>query len=202
MDVIVYDALDTPLLEKSESSIVVPIEGVYAVMEVSSHLDARKLENDAEKIRAVKDMPKVAYPAGAEEFGPTYSLYGRNYVHHPVLGFCFAYDSATLDGLITELGALDDREDPARNVDMICSLTRGCVLNGEAVTHGEERVFTNWRALPSPTSERFAVDVDPDGDQRGIELALFYALMSQELLQARTRPIRMVPYLERWEGEL
>src|SRR4051794_10896156 len=34
MDLIIYDALETPLLEHSESSVVVPVEGVYGVIEV------------------------------------------------------------------------------------------------------------------------------------------------------------------------
>lgn len=39
MDLIVYDALETPLLNQAKSSIVVPVEGIFGVIEVSSRLD-------------------------------------------------------------------------------------------------------------------------------------------------------------------
>lgn len=61
IDLIVYDWLYTPLLDRSPSSVVVPVEGVYGVIEVSSRLDRTKLQADVEKIRAVKRMTKTAY---------------------------------------------------------------------------------------------------------------------------------------------
>jgi hypothetical protein len=46
MDLIVYDRLETPLIDRSESSVVVPIEGVCGVIEVSTRLDGSKMADD------------------------------------------------------------------------------------------------------------------------------------------------------------
>jgi hypothetical protein len=55
MDVIVYDAINSPVIHRSESGgIIVPVEGVHAVVEVTRHLDGRKLAQDAAKVASVK----------------------------------------------------------------------------------------------------------------------------------------------------
>jgi hypothetical protein len=158
IDIIIFDALDTPLLDRSESSVVVPVEGVYAVIEVASTLDGAKLQTDAAKIRAVKGMPKTAYPAGIERFGHGFDFYGRQFTHFPVFGFCFGYESAPLATLMTALGGLD-RSPLSENVDMICSLSRGCVVNGVPETKPGGGVrYRNWRALPYPGSTRCVIE--------------------------------------------
>jgi hypothetical protein len=196
MDLIVYDALETPLLERSESSVVVPIEGVYAVIEVSSKLTAAKLAKDAEKIRAVKAMPKRAY---FERTGiiTKYRFYGREWDSFPVHGFAFAYESLTTQKLVEKLSLIDDHDEISNNVDMICSLSRGCVANGvPAKSPSGERILTDWSGSPTPATIRFNIPVDPQGDARGDGLMLFYILAFSEIVQSRTEPLRMVPYME------
>jgi hypothetical protein len=194
MDLIIYDALETPLLEHSESSIVLPVEGVLAVIEVSSQLDRTKLQNDLAKLRAVKSMPKTAFyePLGHNPWG----FYGRQLNVFPVLGFCFAYDSPSAESLVRTVHGLD-AEDMAINVDTIVSLSAGCVANGErAVTPAGERIFRKWLGTPFTESERFAIPVDPGGPNAGDGLMVFYILMMHALAQARVAPIRVLDYME------
>lgn len=197
VDLIVYDALETPLLDRSESSVVVPIEGVYAVIEVSSNLTSRKLAQDAEKIRAIKAMPKTAYFLPRTGVIPQYGFYGKTYEAFPVLGFCFAYKSLTLPKLVEKVCLLDDFKDLSRNIDMICSLSHGCVANGVPIRnqHGE-RILTHWSGAPTTQTIRFPIGVDPQSDQRGVGLMMFYILAFSLIVQARPEPLSMVPYME------
>jgi hypothetical protein len=108
VDLIVYDRQETPLLDRSESSIVVPAEGVYGVVEVSSNLDTAKLREDTEKIRAVKRLPKTAYVEGGQRpIEWTTRLWGREHAYFPIVGFCFAYNSVGLETLWQELCNID-----------------------------------------------------------------------------------------------
>ena len=56
-DIIVYDALGCPnLFVDDDGNQVLPIEGVYAVIEVKTHLTHTKLEEAFEVARSVKDL--------------------------------------------------------------------------------------------------------------------------------------------------
>lgn len=191
VDIIVWDALETPLLDSSESSIQVPIEGVYGVIEVASRLDSAKLARDAAKIRAVKQMPKRAYFQRTGLVVPVSTVWGRQHAHFPVLGFCFAYDSVGLRFLERKLVQIDD-VDPSLNVDMICSLTRGNIANGIPTTtpRGAPDV-RELAAFPTPQNVRCRLV----GDDTGLNLMLFYLIACGTLVQGRTDPVRMAEYM-------
>jgi hypothetical protein len=195
MDLIVYDALETPLLDRSESSVVVPVEGVYGVVEVSSRLDGRKLREDNEKIRTVKAMTKDAYfdPPWGTPFDRTFNVNGADLAapFFPVLGFCFSYDSVEIDTLIKRLAELDS-DDPRENLDMICSLEKGII--GNAIPDDSE-FGGKWRAAPMPETGRLPLRIDPSGIPGGA-LMLFYVLMASVLMQADTPAIRVAAYIE------
>jgi len=192
IDLIVYDRLYTPLFDPSPSSIVVPVEGVYGVIEVSSQLDVAKLRGDVEKIRAVKGMPKAAYREQQEGEVVTSSyLWGRQQIgYFPVVGFCFAYESVDLTTLWTALLDIDDAEDRGNSVDMICSLSRGCIANGRAGTGG--RVI-GASAVPALDTVRFSF-APPGGPETGEALMLFYLLAGDVLASGFTRPIATTRY--------
>lgn len=195
-DIIIYDALQTPLLDRSESSIVVPIEGVYGVIEVSSRLDGPKLKEDVAKIRAIKRLPKTAYfqPSPQQAIVNTYSVHGQARTEFPTLGFCFAYESVSLRSLLKTLDELDDTEDLANNVDMVCSLSVGCIANGERYADGDFGRLTGAR---QPGLSRFGLPTKAGDRQRGegAALLLFYLIGCGLLTQADTKPIRMAAYM-------
>jgi len=194
IDLIIYDAIDTPVLDRSDSSVVIPIEGVYGVIEVSSRLDGPKLKADLAKIRSVKAMTKSAY------FDPPWAPFERSFNTHgadlaspffPVLGFCFAYDSVKIDTLAKRLDEFDD-DDPRNNIDLICSLEKGLIGNG---TPAESEFGAKWKAAPTRDSDRLPLRIDPIGVPGGA-LMIFYVLMASMLMQAETPAIRVAAYIE------
>ena len=154
MDVIVYDGHHTPLLDRSESSVVVPVEGVYAVIEVASDLDGSKLRDDVEKIRKAKRLPKTAYfQSGPQMLVQTTSMWGATFDHFPVLGFCFGYESSEIATLRDVVEELDDPDDLGQGVDMVCSLSRGCVVS--ATTTMDAAGVLTFRDISAAPSPRF-----------------------------------------------
>jgi hypothetical protein len=157
-DVIIYDRLETPLLDSAESSIVVPVEGVYAVVEVASDLQTGKLEEDLEKIRQIKALPKSAYFEGGEQaIEYTYAPHGTAARRFPVLGFAFGYDGAELGTLRDRLRELDDAEDLSHNLDMLCVLSRGVIVNGHVLVEDGAARLGAVRAAPEPGTYRVTV---------------------------------------------
>jgi hypothetical protein len=200
VDIIIYDALNTPLLASSGSSVKVPIEGVYGVIEVASRLDSRKLREDASKIERIKQMKKdpramIGLRSGLSTRG--FTFYGETSPVFPILGFSFAYESVELPTLMRTLRELDGQtEHAAHRLDMICSLAKGCIANGVPTKTPEgEDIYTEWSGTPDPGSERFRIAVDPD-DQPGVALMLFYLQGVSLFALARVHPLSMAPYME------
>ena len=198
VDLIVYDAFETPVLDRSQGGgVVVPIEGVYAVIEVASKLGGPKLGEDLENIRSVKHMTRRAWfhDGGGVQYSHRTSEW-------PILGFCFGYDSIRLPTLIAHLHELDDPEDAANNVDMICSLSKGCILNGVPLLDAEGRprehpqggpAFENIASSPGPETVRFAQRV-PKNDEGDAALRCFYTVGFDSVVRRRVEPINMFAY--------
>lgn len=213
VDLIVSDAAETPLLDRSPAGgVVVPVEGVYAVIEVSSMLDGRKLEEELDNIRSVKRMSKRAwFTTGVPPAEPT-SLYGRQWGRgtpeargFPPLGFCFAYDSQELETLRKHLAALDDTANAWNNVDVICSLSKGCIINGVPYKDRDGNVVktelgtvmhTNPASTPVPGLERIA-RFSPKDDEGADALKTFYTHAFGTVVRLRTEPINMWEYQRR-----
>jgi len=190
-DLIVYDRLETPLLDRSESSVVVPVEGVYGVIEVASRLDVTKLKEDAEKIRAIKALEKQAYWRPNDDIVKTYAPHGAPQEAWPVLGFCFGYEGNELDNLRAALSQADIG-DLAMNIDMLCVLDQGCIANADPDVDGQRGQISG---APSPGTRRLVIS--NDGAGMGGALMFFYLLAGGLLMQARTAPINMARYLGR-----
>jgi hypothetical protein len=75
-DVIVYDALRTPILGRSAEVQQIPIEGTYAVVEIKSILDTGALDDVVRKFTAIRSMWRHAYPDLSIESGPAFFLFG------------------------------------------------------------------------------------------------------------------------------
>lgn len=193
MDIIIWDAFETPLFDRSQSSIQIPIEGVYAVIEISTNLNGPKLAEDVEKIRQVKKMPKVAYFNASHGVVTRHTLWGRQFDHFPVLGFCFGLKSIQLSNLSNRLAVIDDADDLANNVDLICSLESGCIANatrGSGLSVG----FTKLQGQQSPGQVRCIVE-DKTSEAMASALMYFYLLGCGLVVQARTAPIRLAAYI-------
>ena len=186
----VYDRLETPLLDQSESSIVVPVEGVYGVIEVSSRLDVTKLREDVAKVREVKALEKGAYWERDDDIAISYAPYGEAQRVWPVLGFCFAYEGNELANLQAALRGLDE-DDLSKNLDMLCVLDQGCIANAELAGGSVGQI----RGVPYPGTQRLSIANEEAGMGGG--LMFFYLLAGGLLMQGGTAHINMARYLGR-----
>ena len=146
VDVILYDAMRTPMLFESpeQGHHLVPVEGVLAAIEVKAHLTKPLLESIVENCRSVKSLQKQAY------LGPPqrkYNIYEQEWDDFPIYYTVFAFEA---DNLYAEPlnDLMRDLELHVR-VDSVCCLDRGVNLNSS---------FTGQITNPmgfSPTPTRF-----------------------------------------------
>ena len=55
-DFILYDAFTSPSFLKRQTEVIIPVESVYATIEVKSTLDKRTLEQSVQNVRSVKSL--------------------------------------------------------------------------------------------------------------------------------------------------
>ncbi|MDD4495221.1 MAG: hypothetical protein PHV32_12935, partial [Eubacteriales bacterium] len=67
LDIIIYDALHTPIFFENVTTRVIPVECVYAVVDVKAFIDSNEIENIYTYMLSVRDMQKVALIPWIEE---------------------------------------------------------------------------------------------------------------------------------------
>jgi len=172
LDVIIHDALKTPLLFNESGINVIPIECVYAVIEVKSNIDSTKTVGDIfENMKSVKDLKKTSYihPSGGTK--KTVTEYGSEWDIWPTNYFVFALDSMKLTTIGDELNKKnqDENRETSKRIDCICVLNEGVIMN--KLKSGK------YSALPEPGSIIIASLTKKP-------LLFFYRLISNHLLQA------------------
>lgn len=182
IDVIISDVAKTPIFYKNDLMRVVPIECVYAVIEVKAHLDCTEIDNIFKNMISVRHLKKEAYykPAGVIVY--TDNLYGKEWNIWPTNYFVFAIDSIELGSLASYIDAKHKEGNlpEYQRIDCICVLNRGVICNINA--NGL------YGALPEPNSKLFVCNTKR-------ALLLFYALTSNYLNQARLPIFRFKDYL-------
>jgi hypothetical protein len=124
-DIVVVDPMTPPFVDGGGYR-VVPVECLYAVIEVKSMLDQRGLADAHEKIKTAKSLPKRAYfPQGFIQHSTT--AYGRTFGYFPTAGYVFAYDSIDLRVLSAALRQLQSTSDPQEWIDGIFVLDKGLI---------------------------------------------------------------------------
>lgn len=187
LDVIVYDALRTPMLFTSrDGHHLVPVEGVIAVVEVKVHLKKDQLSGILANCLSVKRLTRTAYFQTA--FTVQRVVYGAEWSDLPIQYSVLAFESDNMYA-----GALNDlhADQPLHErIDNLCYLDRGATLN----------VSMNWDAnepVYSPTVNPGGGMVDIAGEDRA--LVLWFGAFATMVMQGGTRPINLLPYLA---GEL
>jgi hypothetical protein len=181
IDVIISDAAKTPILYASGEVRVVPIECVYAVIEVKALLDSNELSRAYENMRSVRRLQKTAYyPLTLLDHSIV--AYGQEWDIWPTNFFLFAFDSIALSTLGDALIEMHERDGlPVhQRIDTVCVLDKGLILNRP---QKEERLD----ALPSPGSVLRLVPTER-------ALLLFYTKISNYLNQARLPDFRFSAY--------
>jgi Domain of unknown function (DUF6602) len=119
-DLIVYDALDSPVYRKGPRVHIVPRDNVAAVIEVKSKLNKEELRDASVKVASVKSMRPS--PISLIDQPVTFS----SMIMANTLGCVFAYDSYTsLDTLADNLREINEGQDSDHWIDMVTVLGKG-----------------------------------------------------------------------------
>lgn len=133
-DVVLYEKNTTPALLTKEGYQVFPIECVYGVVEVKSFLDKAQLQDSFEKIKKIKQMPKLAYEAQRGPIVLSTSLYDREWTHFPTLGFVIAFDSLDLKTIKAHYMEFIAGHPSEQQIDSIWVLKKGMLINYNSTT--------------------------------------------------------------------
>ncbi|MEY2511119.1 MAG: hypothetical protein QOE26_1882 [Verrucomicrobiota bacterium] len=140
-DVLIYDALNSPVYRAGARLQILPRDNVAAVIEVKSKLNKAELTDAAEKIAAIKTM-KATPICGADQ-PVTFS----ELITTGVLGCVFAFDSYTsLETLAENLQEINESRDHAHWIDLVAILDKGCI--GYALQALLQEDFIGWLAGP------------------------------------------------------
>jgi len=184
LDLIICDSAKTPTFYQSAETRVIPVECAYAVVEIKAYLDKAELEGAFQNMKSVKALPKTKTaffrPAGAIVYSNT--LYGTDWEYWPIHYFIFAYDSPSLESVLSNLMHLQNNEEVHNRIDLVCVLDKGVIVN-----RGRDGTFS---ALPTPGSTAVASATTKP-------LLFFYTLISMILNQARMDNFNLKPYLAR-----
>lgn len=186
LDVIISDTAKAPIFYSSVHNRVIPVECVYAVIEVKAHLDGAELERAVENMVSVKSLLKRAYGPETDAIIKTAFLYGQKWNIWPVNYFVFAYDGIDLASIRNKLEEIHNRRGlPVhQRIDSLCVLDRGAVCN----VHTTGPYAGKLDALPAPGTLLTAKPA-----KRSLLLA--YALWSRYFNSAWLPLFDFYPYL-------
>jgi hypothetical protein len=197
LDAVIYDAIKTPTFYRSEGIRVLPVECVYAVIEIKSFLDGNGLQTILKNMESVRSLDKVAFlhprrvasgnqvPINDEIYEDVlhFDLYGKRWPYWPINYFVFAYNSIDLHQIAQLMINYNEAQQaPCHKViDMVCSLDKGLIAN--------RLISGKYWAIPEPGA---TLNVDTSGNT----LLNFYGLMSQVVSQATLPVFEFAHYLQ------
>lgn len=184
LDVILYDALRTPILftdDEGEQQLV-PVEGVIAGIEVKTNLKRSELPTIARSAEKLKSLDRTAYylSENSDIKSVTYA-HGSEYPVLPLMFFVVGFESTEIVGLAEQLNIEGVGKPLDRRIDMMCVIKSGVVVNLFPETG-------SINALPEPSTNCAAYPTEH-------ALFLFYILISRYLFQAEIPPIAIQNYL-------
>jgi hypothetical protein len=119
-DVIIYDAMNSPVYRTGSRLQILPRDNVASVIEVKSKLNKDELKDAAAKIANIKSI-KTTPICGADQ-PVTFS----DIITTDVLGCVFAFDSYTsMETLAENLKEINSAQDSSRWVDLVVVLDKG-----------------------------------------------------------------------------
>ena len=119
-DCIIYDSFSCPNFFKTETNTVLPIECVYATIEIKSSLDYATLEQSVYNIQSVRRLKKFGNGLSAK------NIFSSEYP----LGFVFSYTSSlSLEKLQLKLTELNKKITPSEQLSIVCILDKGLIFN-------------------------------------------------------------------------
>lgn len=183
LDVIISDSQKTPIFYSSGDIRVIPIECIYAVIEVKTHIDKAELQKIFLNMESVKSLKKQAfYKENGAIILHNCEMYGKTWEIWPVNYFVFAYDSIDLNTIAEYIHEYNqDKNYPIENsIDTLCVLSKGIICN-----QNKDGLLD---ALPSPGSKLHV-------SKTTRTLLLFFTLTARYFNQVTMPNFNFLPYL-------
>ncbi len=183
LDIIIHDAHKTPIFYQSADTRVIPIECVYAVIEVKAYLNKTELNTSLQNMKSVKSLKKKAFftPHPQQSIIKRYDMFGKIWDYWPTTYFIFAFDSPDLTSVQTNLYQLQNSIEIHKRIDSVCIIKKGVITN--------KRITDNtFTLLPEPKTVSFSC-----GTKKSI--LLFYSLFTMVFNKADMEPFNIQPYL-------
>src|SRR3990172_5408222 len=185
LDVIVYDSLKTPLFYQDQVTQIIPVECVYAVIEVKKEIPSvEKLNLIIENMESVRCLEKKAFFKPLGVLTHTHNLYGQTWDYWPIQYYVFAIDSMDLDTLKQKIA--DDNikksRKPWNRLDVICVLKKGLIFY--------ENDNRGWDTLPDGKNHLQV-------EKSGLILLRFYGLTLPIFTQMSMFPFRFMDYISK-----
>lgn len=173
-DFFVYDAFNSPVFLHTESSSIIPVESVYATIEVKSTLKKETLIQSLENIKSVKGLEITVLlntPLIPE-------------VYNSIFGAIFAYTSdTTIETIANNLDVLCKDIPPSNRPSVICVLDQGVIVNVE------KQMLNQIEIMPSENTTWGIVK-----NVKEMNLYLFYLLLQQHLNTSQKFPPDLLAY--------
>jgi len=128
-DVIIYESRTCPILLDKSGYQIFPVECVYGILEVKSHLNKTELTDAFAKISKVKKFPKKSFEAQAGPIIKKTNIYDKEWDYFPTVGFIFAYDSIDLVILRSCLDNLHKDLPINERIDSVFVLNKGMIVS-------------------------------------------------------------------------
>lgn len=179
VDIIVYDAVNSPLLFAGDvaGSVLVPAEAVIAAVEVKFKLRSQHVSELIEHCRSIKSLSRTAYSIPPRLRG--------HYVSMPIHYSIFAFES---EGLYHQRFNQEQSEVPIEErIDMLTAIDRGLAMHMGVDWNLNEGIFA---AHATPQTVFGAVE-DPSR-----ALMFWYGFLCTVIGEIERVPMRVSPYLE------
>ena len=175
-DFFVYDAFNSPIFLHMESSCIIPVESVYATVEVKSTLTKEILKQSIENIRSVKQLEITVLKNSP--FIPAQFNF--------ILGTVFSYTSDSAIETVAQNVDEICRDIPKeKQPSVICILDKGLIVN--VLKDGMREIAT----MPSDSTTWGVIK-----NTKEINFYLFYLVLQQHLNTAINFPPNLLKYAE------
>ena len=175
-DFFVYDAFNSPTFLQTESSCIIPVESVYATIEVKSTLNKETLRQSVENIKSVKEL-ELSVLQNSPFIPQKY-----NYI----FGAIFAYSSeTTIETIAKNLGEFCKKIPYSQQPNIVCILNQGIIIHTPKV---------EGRQIEIIPSEKTTIAIIKNNLE--LNLYLFYLVLQQHLNTAKNFQPNLLKYAE------
>lgn len=192
IDIILCDSFATPMLYEINNIRVIPIETVYAVIEVKAIINSSDVETIINNMLSVKKLIKKAFYKKNGIIKSTINMFDREWEIWPVHYYIFGFTSENAFSVRDEINRFhsDLNLQPWERIDTGCILDKGAFIN----THRDGELIGKIDALPSNNTDFYFMP-----SRR--PLIAFYTLIMHYLNQAEIPDFAFTPYLGKLQLE-